>query len=75
MHYGVGVVPARLYKPRDKAKVESGVQLAERWIIATLRHRKFYSSLPAEPVLCALLENGSLVLEVQKATAQTSPAQ
>jgi len=34
MYYGVGVVPARPYKPRDKAKVESGVQLAERWIIA-----------------------------------------
>ena len=43
MHYGVGVVPARPYKPRDKAKVESGVQLAERWIIAALRHRKFFS--------------------------------
>ncbi len=34
MHYGIGVVPARPYKPRDKAKVESGVLLAERWIIA-----------------------------------------
>ena len=43
MHYGVGVVPARPYKPRDKAKVESGVQVAERWIIAALRHRKFFS--------------------------------
>lgn len=43
MHYGVGVVPARPYKPRDKAKVESGVLLAERWIIAALRHRKFFS--------------------------------
>jgi transposase len=43
MHYGVGVVPARPYKPRDKAKVESGVQLAERWIIAALRNRKFFS--------------------------------
>ncbi len=41
MHYGVGVVPARPYKPRDKAKAESGVLLAERWIIAALRHRKF----------------------------------
>jgi len=44
MHYGVGVVPARPYKPRDKAKVESGVQLAERWIIAApsevLLHRR-----------------------------------
>jgi len=43
MHYGIGVVPARPYKPRDKAKVESGVQLAERWIIAALRHRRFFS--------------------------------
>lgn len=43
MHYGVGVVPARPYKPRDKAKVESGVQLVERWIIAALLHRKFFS--------------------------------
>lgn len=43
MHYGVGVLPARPYKPRDKAKVESGVLLAERWIIAVLRHRKFFS--------------------------------
>ena len=43
MHYGIAVVPARPYKPRDKAKVESGVQLAERWIIAALRHRRFFS--------------------------------
>jgi transposase len=43
MHYGIGVVPARPYKPRDKAKVESGVQLAERWIIAAIRHRQFFS--------------------------------
>lgn len=42
MHYGIGVVPARPYKPRDKAKVESGVLLAERWIIAALRHRQFF---------------------------------
>jgi transposase len=30
MHYGIGVVPARPYKPRDKAKVESSVQLVKR---------------------------------------------
>jgi transposase len=46
MHYGVGVVPARPYKPRDKAKVESGVQLVERWIIAALRHRGAEPSHP-----------------------------
>jgi transposase len=43
MHYGMGVVPARPYKPRDKAKVESGVQIVERWIVAALRNRKFFS--------------------------------
>jgi transposase len=43
VHYGMGVVPARPYKPRDKAKVESGVQVVERWIIAALRNRKFFS--------------------------------
>jgi len=43
MHYGVGVLPARPYRPRDKAKVETGVQVVERWIVAALRHRKFFS--------------------------------
>lgn len=43
LHYGLGVVPARPYKPRDKAKVESGVLLAERWIIAALRNRRFFA--------------------------------
>ena len=40
-HYGVAVVPARARKPRDKAKVESGVLLVERWIMAALRKRRF----------------------------------
>jgi transposase len=43
VHYGMGVVPARPYKPRDKAKVESGVQVVQRWIVAALRNRKFFS--------------------------------
>ena len=42
-HYGVAVIPARAYKPRDKAKAESGVLIAERWIIARLRNRRFCS--------------------------------
>ncbi|MBM4258004.1 MAG: IS21 family transposase [Deltaproteobacteria bacterium] len=42
-HYGVAVMPARSRKPRDKAKVESAVQLAERWILAQLRHCTFLS--------------------------------
>jgi len=42
-HYGVAVIPARPRKPRDKAKVEVGVQVVQRWIVAALRHRKFFS--------------------------------
>ncbi len=42
-HFGVAVAPARPYKPRDKAKIESGVLVVERWILARLRHRRFYS--------------------------------
>jgi transposase len=42
-HYGVAVVPARAVRPRDKAKVEVGVQVVERWILARLRHHTFFS--------------------------------
>ena len=52
-HYGVAVIPARAYKPRDKAKAESGVLLAERWIIARLRDRKFYSLAEANAAIAA----------------------
>lgn len=41
-HYGTCVIPARIRKPRDKAKVEAAVLVAQRWILAALRHRKFY---------------------------------
>jgi len=42
-HYGCAVLPARPRKPRDKAKVEASVLIAQRWILAVLRHRTFYS--------------------------------
>jgi transposase len=42
-HYGCAVLPTRPAKPRDKAKVEAGVLIAQRWILAVLRHRTFYS--------------------------------
>lgn len=41
-HYGTVVIPARPRKPRDKAKVEAGVLLVERWILAALRDRTFF---------------------------------
>ena len=37
------IIPARVRKPRDKAKVEAGVLLVERWILAALRKRTFFS--------------------------------
>jgi len=42
-HYGAVVLPARPKKPRDKAKVETAVQMVERWVLAPLRHRTFFS--------------------------------
>lgn len=42
-HYGIAVVPTRVGSPKDKAKVEVGVQGIERWILAPLRHRTFLS--------------------------------
>ena len=41
-HYGCTIYPARVRKPKDKAKVENGVLLVERWILARLRHHSFF---------------------------------
>jgi len=41
-HYGTAVIPTRTRKPKDKAKVETGVQIVERWILARLRDRQFF---------------------------------
>jgi len=43
IHYGVGILPARPYRPRDKAKAEVGVQIVQRWVLAALRKRQFFS--------------------------------
>ena len=56
LHYGIGVLPARPRKPRDKAKVEVGVQIAQRWIVAALRHRKFFSLRELNHAIGELLE-------------------
>jgi len=40
-HYATAVLPARPYRPQDKANVESGVQVVQRWILARLRHQTF----------------------------------
>ncbi len=43
VHYGAVVIPARVKKPRDKAKAEAGVLVVERWILARLRNHTFFS--------------------------------
>ncbi len=54
-HYGVAVVPARPYKPKDKAKAEVGVQLVERWIMMRLRRQTFYTLAALNQAIQVLL--------------------
>jgi transposase len=42
-HYRTAIVPTRVRRPRDKAKAEVAVQVVERWVLARLRHRRFFS--------------------------------
>ncbi|WP_372867553.1 IS21 family transposase [Pseudomonas sp.] len=55
-HYGVAVLPARSRKPKDKAKVEVGVQVVERWILAVLRNRQFFSLGELNTAIALLLD-------------------
>ena len=54
-HYGTCVIPARVRKPRDKAKVEAAVLVAQRWILAALRHRTFYTLAELNAAIAELL--------------------
>jgi transposase len=54
-HYGVAVTATRPVKPRDKAKVEAGVQVVERWIMARLRKQRFFSLAEANAAILELL--------------------
>lgn len=87
-HYGVGVLPTRPRKPRDKAKVEVGVQIAERWIVAALRHRQFFSLAELNQAIRELVEKlnqrpfkkregsrQSLFLEVDQPALRPLPAE
>lgn len=56
-HYSVAVVPARPYKPKDKAKAEVGVQVVERWIMMRLRHQTFFSLAAINQAIHALLDD------------------
>lgn len=55
-HYDTAVVPARPYKPKDKAKVEGSVLLVERWILARLRNLQFFSLAEVNAAIRPLLD-------------------
>ena len=55
-HYGTAVLPARVRKPRDKAKVENGVQQVERWVLAPLRNCTFFSLVELNAALRVQLQ-------------------
>jgi len=55
-HYGTAIIPARVRKPRDKAKVEVAVQIASRWILAALRNRIFHSLEELRAAIRPMLE-------------------
>jgi len=55
-HYDLAIVPARPGKPRDKAKVETAVLVAQRWILACLRNRTFFSLDELNAAIADLVE-------------------
>ena len=54
-HYAVAIIPARPYRPKDKAKAEVAVQIVERWILAALRKQTFFSLAAVNSAIGALL--------------------
>ena len=55
-HYDTAILPARPGKPKDKAKVEAGVQVVQRWVVAALRKRRFFSLAELNAAIRELLE-------------------
>src|SRR5258708_16890461 len=53
--YGVAVLPARPTKPRDKAKAENAVQVVQRWVVAALRKRTFFTLSEVNEAIAELL--------------------
>jgi len=56
-HYGTALLPARVRKPKDKAKVEGAVLLAQRRILARLRNHRFFSLEEANDAIWRCLDD------------------
>ena len=55
VHYGTAILPTRVRRPRDKAKVEVGILVVERWILARLRNQRFFSLAELNAAIAALV--------------------
>jgi len=86
-HYDTAIVPARPRKPKDKAKVEVGVQVATRWIVAKLRKQTFFSLAELNAAISDCVEQinnrmtrhlgasrRSLFEQVERSTLKSLPA-
>lgn len=72
-HYGTTILPARPYKPRDKAKVEVGVLIAERWLLGRLRKTMFHSLAElnvAAADFCRRLNDDRIIRRVNRTRRQ-----
>lgn len=71
-HYNMAVEPARVYKPKDKSKAELGVKGIQRWILASLRKRTFYSVDELNDAISSLLDiyNNKIVKRFKKSRTQ-----
>jgi len=72
-HYGTAILPARPYKPRDKAKVEVGVLIAERWLLGRLRHVTFTSLADLNTAIaefCRRLNDDRIIRRVNRTRRQ-----
>jgi len=71
-YYQVAVLPARVRRPRDKGSVENGVQNVERWVLAPLRHRTFFSLAEANRAVRKLVEelNNKIMSHIGKSRRQ-----
>ena len=67
-HYGCVVLPARVMKPRDKAKVEVAVQIVQRFVLAKLRNRRFFSLAELNAAIrdCVAALNAKIMRRVGK---------
>jgi transposase len=74
-HYGTTVLAARPRKPKDKAKVEVAVQVAQRWILARLRNQRFFSLAELNAAIAVLVTelNARTMRSFQASRPNSSP--